>query len=108
MGIAIATAFSSWINALLLYVMLKTRSQIALDKQCKINIIKIICATAIMLVIILFFRNTFMDQLLGDNLAIGVIFLLMNILVALIIFALMVFMLKIYSIENIKNILKKK
>jgi len=48
MGIALATSISAWINALLLYVMLKKRDNIALDSRLISNGYKIIICSVVM------------------------------------------------------------
>jgi len=106
-GIAFATAVAAWINALMLYFTLKNRGYIVLDTKLKNNIIKIICATVIIFIFILFTRNLFVIRSLDNIVIIQVIILLLDILFAIIIFASLVFMLKIYKIDEIREYLKK-
>ena len=107
MGIAFATALSSWVNAFLLYIILRYRGDIVLDNKLKINFLKIIFSVSIMFIFTFLFRNTFILELMDEGLVIGVFFLILNILISIIIFVSMIFMLKIYSIDEIKLYLKK-
>lgn len=107
MGIALATAFSSWANVLILYIVLKRRDHVAPDRRLKTNFIKILCATIAMFFGTLLFRNIFLTEFMSSNSLINAFLLLGNIFFALILFASMVFMLKIYSIDEIREHLKK-
>ena len=106
MGIALATAISSWANVLILYILLKNKWNLSLDMRLKTNFIKILIATIITFFGILLFRNIFLTGITDSNTLINALLLLLNILFALIIFASMVFVLKIYSKGEIKENLK--
>ena len=106
-GIALATALAAWINAIILYFILKNRGHINLDTKLKNNIIKIIFATVIIFIFILITRNVFVIKSLDNIFIIQVIILLLNIMFAIIIFASLIFMLKIYKIDEIREYLKK-
>tara|TARA_Y100000590_G_scaffold140932_1_gene161727 strand:+ start:295 stop:1839 length:1545 start_codon:yes stop_codon:yes gene_type:complete len=106
MGIALATAISSWVNALILYTLLKKKWQLSLDIRLKTNFIKILIATFLTFFGILLFRNLFLTDISNSSTSINALLLLLNILFALIIFASMVFVLKIYSKGEIKENLK--
>ncbi len=106
-GIAIATTISSWINALILFIVLKLRGHLNIDKKLKTNFLKIIFCTIITSFVILLLREVFITEISGINVLIDFTSLIASILIVIIIFAYMVFMLKIYSIDEIKKILKK-
>ena len=106
MGIALATAISSWVNVLILYILLKNKWKLGLDMRLKTNFIKILIATIITFFGILLFRNIFLTEMPNSNTSINALLLFLNILFALIIFAFMVFVLKIYSKGEIKENLK--
>ena len=106
MGIALATAISSWANVLIFYILLKKNWKLSLDMRLKTNFIKILLATIVTFFGILIFRNLFLTEITNSNTLINALLLLLNILFALIIFASMVFVLKIYSKGEIKENLK--
>ena len=106
MGIALATAISSWVNVLILYILLKKKWQLNLDIRLKTNFIKMLIATFFTFFGILLFRSLFLTEISNSNTSINALLLLLNILFALIIFASMVFVLKIYSKGEIKENLK--
>ena len=106
-GIAIATSISSWLNALILYVVLRTKKQISIDNRCKKNIIKITCAAIFMLLICFLLRNATIAELMDSSFLVKVVYLMLNILIAIVVFTVLVFMLKIYSVQNIKHFLRK-
>ncbi|MEX0298817.1 MAG: murein biosynthesis integral membrane protein MurJ, partial [Kordiimonas sp.] len=47
-GLAIATAIAAWVNAIILYIVLKKRGHITLEKQTIARLIKCIVSTAVM------------------------------------------------------------
>ena len=106
-GIAIATAISSWFNVIILYFVLKMRNQIIMDHKCKTNIFKIIIASILMLIALLFLKKIFFLQLMNGPISIWALLLLLNIFVSVSFFMILAFILKIYSTENIKSILRK-
>tara|TARA_B100001123_G_scaffold301187_1_gene336116 strand:+ start:673 stop:2184 length:1512 start_codon:yes stop_codon:yes gene_type:complete len=106
-GIAIATAISSWFNVIILYFVLKMRNQIIMDHKCKTNIFKIIIASILMLIALLFLKKIFFLQLMNGPISIRALLLLLNIGVSVTFFMILAFILKIYSTENIKSILRK-
>ena len=106
-GIAIATAISSWFNVIILYFVLKMRNQIIMDHKCKTNIFKIIIASILMLIALLFLKKIFFIQLMNGPISIRALLLVLNIGVSVTFFMILAFILKIYSTENIKSILRK-
>ena len=106
-GIAIATSISSWLNALILYVVLRTKKQISIDNRCKKNIIKITCAAIFMLLICFLLRSATIAELMDSSFLVKVVYLMLNILIAIVVFTVLVFMLKIYSVQDIKHFLRK-
>ena len=107
LGIALATAIASWFNVILLYIILSKRGYMSIDKQIKINFLKIIISSFIMFIVVLLLKNLFFLQITTTNYILSILLLLITILIAIIIFGIMIFMLKIYTIEEIQKNMKK-
>ena len=80
MGIALATAISSWVNVLILYILLKKKWQLNLDIRLKTNFIKMLIATFFTFFGILLFRSLFLTEISNSNTSINALLLLLNII----------------------------
>ena len=106
-GIALATAISAWLNALLLYVILKIRDNITLDSRLISNSVKTIICSIIMGITCYFlnlalFANMIMHSTLNN---IGA--LIIAIAISKIIYTSMIFVLKVITIDDLKGYIKK-
>ena len=106
MGIAVATAVSAWINAFLLYIVLRTRNNILLDTRTIQNSIKIIIATILMLIACYFLNVMFFANLAFTNILTNLGLLFLIIILCKIIYIGTIFMLKVLTIDELKGYIK--
>ena len=107
MGIALATSISAWVNALLLFLILKRNKDFELDNKIKKNIFKIIISVLFMgLICFLLNENWFVNL---DQMAFSLKVSLLLIIIALcnLIYTLLIFMLKVITIHDLKSYIKK-
>ena len=107
MGIAVATALSAWINALLLYFFLTLRNNIKFDNQLINNGFKILISSIVLFFVIYGLQIILFDDFTDNSLIINSSFLLLTIILSVIIYLGLVIMLKILSVNQFKNYLKK-
>jgi len=106
MGIALATAISAWVNALLLFFILKFKKNLIIDNIFKKNTFKIIIALLVM-IFSCYILNKIIFSYFTFNLPIKVSGLLLVITFSKIIYLTMIFMLKVLSINDLKGYIKK-
>jgi len=107
MGIALATAFSAWLNALLLYVILKIRDNITLDSRLISNSVKTIVCSIVMGVACYFLNLALFANMIIHSTIINIGALIMAIAICNIIYTVMIFMLKVLTIDDLKRYIKK-
>ena len=106
-GIALATAISAWVNALLLYVMLKMRDNIALDSRLINHGVKAVICSIIMGVACYYLNSTLFPHMNMHSTANNVAALIIAIMVCNIIYMTMIFMLKVLTIDELKGFIQK-
>ena len=107
MGIALATAISAWVNALLLFILLIGRRSLDLDGQFLTNICKLLISLIILVFIIRYLEIFFFAQLYSVDILNNIFYLVLTIIITAAIYGLIIFILKIITITDIKNYLKK-
>jgi putative peptidoglycan lipid II flippase len=106
MGLALETSISSWVNAILLFFILKFKKHLTIDYILIKNTFKIIIALLIM-IFSCYILNKIIFSYFTFNLPIKVTGLLLVIICSKIIYLTMIFMLKVFSINDLKGYLKK-
>lgn len=107
MGIALATAISAWVNAFLLFLILKFRQNLILDFIFLKNISKIIFSVFVMFCGCYLLNEINFTNLTNDNFFMNVANLLFIIICCKIIYLTMIFMLKVISIQDLKRYMQK-
>ena len=107
MGIAIATAISAWVNALLLYFFLAIRNHMKFDNLLVKNSIKILLCSAILFVGVYLLNELLFTKISENSVLLNSIILLLLIFLAIIIYFGLVIMLKVLSINQLREYLNK-
>jgi len=107
MGIALATAISAWINALLLYVMLKMRDNISLDSRLISKGYKIIICSVVMGVVCYFSNLTLFSHMAVYSTILNIGALTLVVVINQIIYIVMILLLKVLTIDELKGYIKK-
>ena len=107
MGIAVATAISAWINALLLYFFLAIRNYMKFDSLLIKNSIKILLCSAILFVGVYLLNELLFTKISENSILLNSIILLLLIFLAIIIYFGLVIMLKVLSINQLREYLNK-
>ena len=107
MGIAIATALSAWVNAFLLFSILKFKKHLILDTIFLSNVFKIIASVLVMMFSCFTLNKIFFSNLTNYDFIIELGFLLLIIVLCKIIYLSMIFMLKVLSIHELRGYLQK-
>ena len=107
MGIALATAISSWVNAFLLFIILKYKKNLILDAIFIKNTSKIIFSVLIMFLVCYFLNKIMFINLGNSDFFINLISLLFIIIISKIIYLTMIFMLKVISVQDLKRYMQK-
>ena len=107
MGIAVATAISAWVNALLLYFFLAIRNHMKFDDLLVRNSIKILLSSSILFVGIYVLNGLFFTNISGNSVLINSTLLLLMIFLAIIIYFGLVIVLKVLSVNQLREYLKK-
>ena len=107
MGIALATAISAWINALLLYVMLSLRNNIKFDSLLISNSIKILISSIVLVLGIYGLKVIIFEDFVSNSILLNSLFLLLTIFLTIIIYLGLVIMLKVLTINQLRQYLKK-
>ena len=107
MGIALATATSAWINALLLFLILQFKKNLILDNTFLRNSFKIAISTLVMLFACYFLNEIFFADLNNLNFSTKITYLLLIVISCKIIYLSMIFMLKVLSFQDLKRYVQK-
>ena len=107
MGIALATAISAWVNALLLFIILISKRSLDLDGQFLTNILKLLLSLIILVFITRYLEIFFFTQLYSVDILNNIFYLVLTIIITAVIYGIIIFILKIITITDIKNYLKK-
>ena len=106
-GIALATAISAWVNAVLLYVILRVRKNISLDHRLVSNSYKIIICSIVMGVACYFLNLILFSDMFILSLIFNLSGLILTIVISIIVYYVMIFMLRVLTIDELKGYLKK-
>ena len=107
MGIALATAISAWANTLLLFIVLISRRILDLDGQFLTNILKLFLSLIILIFTTRYLEMFFFAQLYSVDILNNIFYLVLTIIITAAIYGIIIFILKIITITDIKNYLKK-
>jgi putative peptidoglycan lipid II flippase len=107
MGIALATAISAWVNALLLFIILISKKILNLDSRFLINVFKLLICWLVFIFIAQYLENLFFVELYFVDILINIFYLVFTIIIAVAIYGILIFILKIITITEIKKYLKK-
>ena len=107
MGIALATAISAWVNSLLLYVMLSLRNNIKFDSLFISNSIKILISSILLVLVIYGLKLFIFEDFVSNSFLLNSLFLLLTIFLTIIIYLGLVIMLKVFTINQLRQYLKK-
>ncbi len=107
MGIAVATAISAWVNALLLYLFLAFRNHMKFDDLLVRNSIKILLSSFLLFVGIYVLNGLFFTNISGNSVLLNSTLLLLMIFLAIIIYFGLVIVLKVLSLNQLREYLKK-
>ena len=107
MGIALATAISAWVNALLLYFFLAFRNHMKFDGLLIGNFFKILLCSVTLFIGIYLLNGVFFTNISGNSVLLNSILLLLMIFLAIIIYFGLVIMLKVLSINQLREYLRK-
>lgn len=106
-GLALSTAISAWVNAVMLYLTLRRRDHFAIDARLKRTGIRLILATIAMSVVI-FLLNPWIDPWTGRSLIERTMALLVLIVAGMAVYFGLVFGLGAYSLATLKGQLRRK
>ena len=107
MGIALATAISAWVNALLLYFFLAFRNNMKFDDLLLRNSIKILLSSFLLFVGIYVLNGLFFTNISFNSVLLNSGLLLLMIFLAIIIYFGLVIVLKVLSVNQLREYLKK-
>jgi len=107
MGIALATAISAWINAIVLFIILIIRQILNLDRQFLSNVFKLLICLLSVIVLTRYLESFFFAEVYLVNTMTNIFYLLLTIIFTVVIYGILIFLLKIVTITDIKNYLKK-
>ena len=107
MGIALATAISAWINAIVLFIILIIRQTLNLDRQLLTNVLKLLICLLGVIAITWYLESFFFAEVYLVDTMTNIFYLLLTIILTAVIYGILIFLLKIVTITDIKNYLKK-
>ena len=107
MGIAVATAISAWVNAILLFIILTIRQTLKLDHQFLRNVLKLLICSLGVIVLTWYLESFFFAEVYLVDTITNIFYLLLTIILTIVIYGILIFLLKIITITDIKNYLKK-
>ena len=107
MGIALATAISAWVNASLLFLMLRIKNNLFLDSQIINNSFKIIFSAIVMSIGCYFLNKLIFSNINDLNLLLQIVSLLLLIICCKIIYLVMIFVLKVIKFQDLKGYINK-
>ena len=105
--LTLATAISAWINAFLLFVVLTSKQSLNLDGQFLTNIFKLFISLIILVFITRYLEIFFFAQLYSVDILNNIFYLVLTIIITTVIYGIIIIILKIITITDIKNYLKK-
>ena len=108
MGIALATAISSWVNAVLLFFILRVKNNILLDSRFINSSFKIIIAAIVMSVGCYVINQMIFSNLQDFNSLLQIVSLIFVIICCKIIYLAMIFMLKVLTVQELKGYIQNK
>ena len=107
MGIALATAISAWINAIILFLILRKENNLFLEIRLINNSLKILISAFIMMVGCYFLNELIFTNIANLSTILKVSNLFLVIICSKIIYLVMIFMLKVTSIHDLKGYIQK-
>ena len=107
MGIALATAISAWVNAALLFIILISKQILDLDRQFLNNVFKFIISLLVLVFITRYLKNFFFHELYLVDIMKNIFYLVLTIIITSAVYGGLILILKIFTITDIKNYLKK-
>ncbi len=107
MGIAVATAISAWVNALLLYLFLAIRNHMKFDDLLVKNSIKILLSSFLLFIGIYLLNGQFFPNITDNSVLLNLTLLLLMIFLAIIIYFGLVIVLRVLSVNQLREYLKK-
>ena len=107
MGIALATSISAWANVLLLFLTLRIKKNLNLDKKFIRNSLKVIISSAILLIVCFFMNQIFFINIHNSSFIIKIWTLSLVIFSCIIIYLSMIFILKVLTISDLKGYIRK-
>ena len=107
MGIALATAISAWINAILLFIILIIRQTLNIDRQFLSNVLKLLICSLGVIILTWYLESLFFAEAYLVSILSNIFYLLLTIILTVVIYGILIFLLKIITITDIKNYLKK-
>ncbi len=107
MGIALATAISAWVNAILLLIILMNKKLLNLDRQFISNIFKLIGCLLGLVLITTYLNSFFFAELYLVEIMKNIIYLVLTIIITAFFYVVLILILKIVTIADIKTYLRK-
>ena len=107
MGIALATAISAWINAALLFIILFIRQNLDIDRQFLSNVSKLTISLLVLVFVIRYLKDFFFAELYLVDIIHNIFYLMLTIIITAVIYVALILVLKIITITDIKNYIKK-
>jgi len=107
MGIALATAISAWVNAILLFLILIGKKLLNLDRQFINNIFKLFVCLVGLVLITRYLNSFFFAELYLLEIMKNIIYLVLTIMITAAFYVVLILILKIVTIADIKNYLKR-
>jgi len=107
MGIALATAISAWVNAILLFLILIGKKLLNLDRQFINNIFKLFVCLVGLVLVTRYLNSFFFTELYLLEIMKNIIYLVLTIMITAAFYVVLILILKIVTIADIKNYLKR-
>ena len=107
MGIALATAISAWVNAILLFIILMSKKLLNLDRQFISNLFKLIGCLLGLVLITRYLNSFFFAELYLVEIMKNIIYLVLTIIITAAFYVVFILILKIVTIADIKTYLRK-
>ena len=107
MGIALATALSAWVNAIVLFLILIGKKLLNLDRQFINNIFKLFVCLVGLVLVTRYLNSFFFAELYLLEIMKNIIYLVLTIIITAAFYVVLILILKIVTIADIKNYLKR-
>ena len=107
-GLALSTAISAWVNAILLYWTLRRRDHFAIDARLRRTSVRLLAATLVMAAVLIFVLNPLVDPWTGRSAIERAVALTAMVLTAVTIYFGLVFGMGAYSLATLKGQLRRK